>query len=111
MIDKWERPDKKPETPTGECGFFIVAVRRKHSGKIYTFGACYLNAFLLQFEYGCSKCDGDEDQCPHSDRDGCPRSGWYSDEPVTDYDRSFDPLLGPDDEFLGWQPYPSFKKD
>ena len=106
-MENWNAPDLVPDVPKGECEILIVAVRRRHSQKVFSFGACYLNAFPLHFEYGCGDC-GDEAECPNATGDGCPKSGWMQDEPTGDDGRTYTPLLNEGDELVGWQTYPTF---
>jgi len=106
MNSTWEKPETVPDVKPGELDIFIVAVQRKEGARA-VFGACYLNAFPLHFEWGCNDCD-DPDKCPDVNGDGCPKTGWRTDEPTEDDGRIYTPLLRPGDELLGWQPYPVF---
>lgn len=97
-------PDIKP----GHEAEFIVAVRRGHNGKVYSFAAMFLNAYPLNYEHGCPResdgCDGM--QC----EDGCPTTGWFSLTGDDDGDgRMYHKLsIAEGDEFLGWRPVPQW---
>lgn len=89
----WLDPAIPPATPKGTERYFIVAVRRSHSGKVWTFPAKYLNAYPLEFEV-CG--------CGVEHEDGCPCTGWYSASSDGEYDENYSPLLSPGDELVAW---------
>lgn len=93
----WFSPEIPPATPKGSERYFIVAVRRAHNGKVWTFPAQYLNAYPLLFEV-CG-CEGEPDG--HVS-DGCPCTGWYSASSDGEYDENYSPLLSFGDELLAW---------
>lgn len=103
----WEKPETVPDVELGECDIFIVAVRRSRGARA-VFGACYLNAMPLHFEWGCDACS-DETECPDIMGNGCPRTGWRSDEPTDDDGRIYTPLLEQGDELLGWCRFPTYE--
>ena len=106
-MENWNAPNVVPDVPKGDYEILIVAVRRKRAQRVFSFGACYLNGFRLNFVSGCGDCE-DEGVCPNWTGDGCPRTGWYLDEPADDDVRIYTPLLEKGDELLGWQTYPVF---
>lgn len=86
---------------------FIVAVRRAHSGHTFSFAATYLNAFPLQYNYGCPRetagCDG------NACNDGCPTTGWFILTGDDDDARQYQALeLREGDELLGWRNVPQW---
>lgn len=91
---KWWSPEIPPSIPKGHERYFIVAVRREHNGKVWTFPATYLNAYPLTFEV--CECEAE-----HSD-EGCPCTGWYSVSSEGEYDENYSPLLSPGDELVAW---------
>lgn len=107
---KWFAASVPPSIPVGTQRSFIVAVRRAHSGKVYSFPAIYLNGYQLVYETGeCPKGNGCEGNgCD----DGCPTTGWYSDSSEGEYDHNYAKLaLAPGDEFLAWSPIQQFDPD
>lgn len=91
---RWNAPDQLPTVPPGHEGWFIVAVRRAHSGKISSFSAAYLNEEELWFE--------DEGESRRV-------SGWFTSEASDGDDSSqFQPILSDGDELMGWTAIPQF---
>ncbi len=90
----WFSPEIPPTIPKGSERYFIVAVRRAHSGKVWSFPATYLNAYPLTFEI--CECEAE-----HSD-DGCPSTGWFTVSSEGEYDENYLPLLSPGDELVAW---------
>ena len=88
----WRAPNEVPETKPGSYSYRIVAVKRGHSGKVYSFGAFYLNAVPLWFE------DDNEER---------PVTGWHGDKEGDD-GPIYEPLLGPNDELMAWCEFPTF---
>lgn len=102
--EQWRAASILPEVSTGNEKTFIVAVRRARNGKVYSFPALYLNAFPLRYEYECPKGDG---CCGDGCDDGCPTTGWYSEEGDGDDGRTYTKLsLSEGDEFLAWRAVP-----
>lgn len=105
-VEDWRSPAVLPEIKKGEERSFVVAVRRAHSGKVYSFPAVYLNAYPLQFNDECPKgpgCDGTG--CD----DGCPTTGWYSITGDGDDGNTYSVLhFDKGDEFLGWRELPQW---
>jgi hypothetical protein len=103
---KWLPPDKTPATKHGSSDNYIVAVKRKSSGKTYTFPACHLNAYPLEYDGDCI-CENEGD---HSD--GCPTSGWFGFDASNQYEAGlYTKLLDPGDELLAWAEIPQFKTE
>lgn len=76
---------------------FTIAVRRRHSGKVYVFAAYYLNEKLLQ------TC---EEDCPE---ECAPFSGWYIERTSDgDCDTAWEPVLCIGDEVIAWHEHPIF---
>lgn len=101
----WHKGDGPPPVENGQEREFIVAVRRAHSGKIYSFAASYLNAAPLRYDY----CPKDKDGFCAECEDGCPTTGWFvqtGDDGGTQYNS-----LGLDkgDEFMGWRRVPQWE--
>lgn len=88
----WRDPTEIPDVKPGDTAYRIVAVKRAHSGKTYSFAAFYLNQVSLFF--------GDENE----DR---IVTGWNSDDEGDD-GPVYKPLLGPNDELMGWCDFPAF---
>lgn len=105
----WRRPTDIPDIALGSSREFILAVYRKHSGKVYSFAAEYLNGYRLRYDYGCPKdkggvCDG----CG----DGCPTTGWYYVEGADDDGYTYHALsLDDGDEIKGWRELPQWGED
>ena len=90
----WRDPTDMPSIEEGSEKWFIVAVRRKHSERVFTFSAPYLNGVVLEF-------DEDDDLVER------PMTGWASQEYDEDR-RIFFPLLSEGDELLAWQEFPKY---
>lgn len=90
----WYPPEILPPVPKGQEQYFIVAVRRGSSGKVWTFPATYLNAYPLE----CNVCECDAE---HSE-DGCPCTGWYTVSSDGEYENNYTQLLSPVDELVAW---------
>jgi hypothetical protein len=90
----WNNPDQNPSVQTGDMKEFVVAVFRKHTEKIYTFAACYLNAYELEDRHeGTTKLF----------------TGWYSQTGDEDYASLFEPLaLNEGDKLMGWRELPKW---
>lgn len=88
MEGVWRTPDEVPAMPSGGEGYFIVAVRRHHSGKVWTFPATYIRDFVLRF-----------------DADDTERAvtGWFSAEANGDDGSTYQDLLYPGDEMIAWR--------
>lgn len=106
VAEQWQRASEIPNVPRGNERQFIAAVRRAHSGKVYTFAASYLNGYQLVYEDGCPKGDGGEGNgCD----DGCPTTGWYEATGNGEDALTYEKLsLRKGDEFLGWCAVPSY---
>lgn len=89
----WQPPDLNPTIKRGAEKYFIVAVRRAHSGRVYEFPALYLNEYPLQFED-----DYEERLC----------TGWYQATPDGDSHTYSELVLSNEDALVGWQPLPKF---
>ena len=103
----WEAPNTLPDIPVGHEREFICAVYRKHSDKVYTFSATYLNAYRLNYEWGCPNEKGDEicDGC----EDGCPTTGWFNLTGADDEGSQYHSLnLRDGDELRGWRALPAW---
>lgn len=103
----WEDPNKLPDIPVGSEREFICAVYRKHSGKVYTFSATYLNAYRLNYEWGCpnEKSQHICDEC----EDGCPTTGWFTITGADDEGSQYQSLnLRDGDELRGWRALPAW---
>lgn len=107
MDPAWEDPCKLPDIPVGSEREFICAVYRTHSDKVYTFSATYLNAYRLNYEWGCPNeksqetCDGCED--------GCPTTGWFTLAGADDEGSQYHSLnLRDGDELRGWRALPTW---
>lgn len=109
-MSDWKDGDIIPEVRSGQSKEFIVAVRRAHNGKVYSFAADYLNACRLRYEYGCPKesegCRGDDCE------DGCPTTGWFSPTGDEDDGRTYHALsLRDGDKLVGWRDVPQWSDD
>lgn len=104
--DAWCEGDTPPAVKPGHEREFVVAVRRAHSGKVYSFAASYLNAAPLRYDY----CPKDKDGfCEECSDDGCPTTGWFirtGDDDGTQYNRLH---LDKGDEFMGWREIPRWE--
>jgi len=89
----WKADGSTPGLPMGREGYFIVAVRRSHNGKVYSFPALYLNNFRLQYE----------------DEDDRLTTGWFGIEANEDGDGvTYNSILGDGDELVAWRACPRF---
>ena len=95
-----------PDIKNGCETEFIVAVRRGHNGKVYSFAASYLNAYPLRYEYECPKGDGCSGEgCD----DGCPTTGWFYQTGEDGDSTQYNPLhLKDGDELVGWRNVPQW---
>ena len=92
-----------PDIPIGQMRYCFVRCRSQHDGKVRIFGAWYLNAYPLMFNYApCPNCPGGDD-CPGTQGDGCPVTGWCEERFDPDYDTSYYKLSG---TVLGYAPQP-----
>jgi len=83
-----------PSTPPGSDMFVIVAVRRGHNAKIYTFPAIYANQYTLQYN--------DEP----SERQV---TGFFTHSSAGDDDYLWQPLLDRGDELVAWAQIPQYE--
>lgn len=103
--ETWNEGTVTPRLDVGWEREFIVAVKRAHNGKVYSFAASYLNAYPLRYEY-CPKgegrpCDGCEN--------GCPTTGWFRLTGDDGDGRLYQQLeLNEGDELLGWRDVPQW---
>lgn len=88
--NRWHGPDDVPPTPPGEEDFFIVAVRRAQSGKVWSYPAIYIRDFTLTY------CGGEERE----------ETGWFTAEANGEESSNYYPLLQPGDELIGWREVP-----
>jgi hypothetical protein len=102
----WQDASSIPAIKRGTMREFIAAVYRKHSDKVYTFSATYLNAYALTYEWGCPKGDGCEGSgCD----DGCPTTGWFLLTGEEDEGSTYHALDFKDgDMLMGWQELPKW---
>lgn len=91
----WLDPSIPPAIPKGVARYFIVAVRRVHNGKVWTFPAQYLNAYELEYEE-CI-CGSKKEH-----EGGCPTTGWFSVSSDGEYDENYSALLSKDDVLVAW---------
>lgn len=97
--------DGTPDVPRGGMRYYFVRSRSKHDGKVRVFGAWYLNEYGLEYDGPCPHCpfpDGEED-CPATNGDGCPTTGWFEERFDPEYESSYYRLEG---EILGFAPQP-----
>jgi len=91
----WYSPEIAPPINRGSERWLMVAVRRGHSGKVYSFPALYLSEYTLSFD--------DEETDERS------VTGWYSAEGNSDGDGlSYSALLERGDELVAWGPTPIY---
>lgn len=104
--DGWHAADETPPVPKGGHRSFVIAVRRGHDGKTYTFPAVYLNAMPLEF---------DDDERPieaESDADGLTLvSGWRTEMEHHSFDTAYYPLDldHGKDVLVGWTELPQWQ--
>ena len=104
---EWNDPVTLPQINVGAMREFIIAVYRKHSGKVYTFAASYLNAYRLNYDRCPNEaaCAGNGDMC----EDGCPTTGWFVQTGDDDFASRFETLgLDDGDKMLGWRTLPEW---
>jgi len=89
----WLPADVPPDISVGDERWYIVAVKRGHSGSIHSFGAAYLNGVEMY----------DED-----DNSAMTMTGWY-DTSNDDGRTLYNPVIGNEDELMGWQEFPLFQ--
>lgn len=108
----WMPPDALPDVPKGADKWFNVAVRRKHSSKVYVMPACYANDYPLWHNDPDDRIGNrwshrvvNEYECDDSD---VLATGWFSPR-ASNSDSScvYECLLEPDDELIGWLQMPS----
>lgn len=104
---QWHPGDEAPQIKAGTERHFIVAVKRAHSGKTYSFPALYLHDYALRYDDGYECVCKDESR--HTE-EGCPTTGWHSAEANDDGDgQRYNRLsLDPGDELLSWTEVPQF---
>ncbi|GEM_PF-2883680 len=93
--EAWRSPADTPVVDAESCCDFIVAVKRKHSERVFVFPAQYLRSFELHFN-----------EEPYERR----VNGWYlarSEDP--DMGDTYYELLNEGDELLGWQNLPQWE--
>ena len=90
---EWRPADVPPDISVGDERWYIVAVKRGHSGSIHSFGAAYLNGVEMY----------DED-----DNSAMTMTGWY-DTSNDDGRTLYNPVIGNEDELMGWQEFPLFQ--
>ncbi len=84
-----------PDVPRGQMGYFFVRARSPYDNKVRLFGAYYLNAYPLHYEYGCADCeDRGEENCPMADGGDCPTTGWFDEVTHPDFDTVYERLSG-----------------
>lgn len=107
--ETWRDGAEIPAIEKGTMREFIVAVYRARTGKNYSFSATYLNGYGLTYNDGCPQgktvnicCEGCED--------GCPTTGWFSEEGNDDGDSTtFQGLhLAEGDKLIAWRNVPQF---
>jgi hypothetical protein len=103
----WREASEVPQVPVRGERYFIVAVKRAHSGKTVSFPALYLHDYPLNYDDG-DRCVCD-DPTRHTD-DGCPTTGWFQAEANDDGDgQRYSRLhLDPGDELVRWTDVPRF---
>jgi hypothetical protein len=89
----WRSPKETPVMGARQEAFFIVAVRRSHNGKVFSFPAIYANAIQLWYE------DEGETRVV---------TGWFSPESEGDDATSFRDLLSNGDELIAWTDVPQY---
>lgn len=103
---EWKAATDIPDLKRGSQKEFIIAVRRAHNGRAYSFAASYLNAYPLEYRNECPKGDGCTGEgCD----DGCPTTGWFIETGEDDDSTQFHSLnLKEGDEMLGWRNVPQW---
>lgn len=104
-MSSWHSPDEVPQVKRGNERYYIVAVFRAHSGKVYSFPALYLHDYPLCYEDGYECVCGDASR--HTD-DGCPTTGWYQYTAGNDGGEYSRLSMSPGDELRGWTEVPQF---
>lgn len=106
----WRSPTDVPSIELGSSRELILAVYRKHSGKVYSFAAEYLNGYRLRYDYGCPKDKGGV--CDGCEEDGCPTTGWHYVDGAEDDGCTYHALsLDEGDEIKGWREVPRWGED
>lgn len=97
-MEGWRLDGASPSTRVRTAEYFIVAVRRHHNKKIYSFPATYLNQFPLFDE---------AEDCPE---DGRPTTGWYTAASCDtgEFTETYSRFLEKGDELIGWTDVPQF---
>lgn len=109
----WRHPDELPPVEQGGAGWFWVAVRRAHNGKVYSFPATYLNRF---------KFENDDDPVerpslgnrwsiiPPDESDECYAlaTGWHDPKEHSEYSAFYESLLQDSDELVAWREVAAF---
>jgi len=97
----WNDPDLSPPVKHRSYDSFIVAVYRKHSDKIYTFCADYLNQYPLAYDDGHTDLNDDEGLRP--------TTGWFDHSSNFEYDDLWNTLsFGDGDKMVGWREVPDW---
>lgn len=101
-MTKWHAPEEAPYDREGYAinRYYIVAVRRQQSGKVWTFPATYLHNYPLEYRDGCI-CKEEHDDL------GCPTTGWFTCSSDGEFDENYTALLsrdgtGKQDELVAW---------
>jgi hypothetical protein len=96
-----------PEVKKGDMAYVFIASKSPHNGKVYCYGAHYLNEYPLNYEYGCSRCDSNPDKCVALDGDGCPTTGWFTE--TNEFDADIPYYQSVTGEVLAWAKVPSIE--
>lgn len=109
----WHGPDEVPEVQRNDYRYFQIAVRRKNSGKVFSFPAVYCNTYAVTVEYDPSESQGTswsmhflgEDLAEEGEL-GC--TGWWDIKSNNEYDCQFSAALEEGDELVGWCELPQW---
>lgn len=101
---RWHPASEVPTIPRRTARTFIVAVRRGHDGKVYTFPAAYLNGMVLIWDdYRNADVEDTEAEEPAT-------TGWFSEKDHHDYDVAYYKLIDDKaDELIGWTEVPTYE--
>jgi hypothetical protein len=104
----WQEASAIPPVPTGSLREYVLAVFRERTGKVYSFAACYLNAYPLEYRDGCPNKNCKGEGCD----DGCPTTGWFDETGDEDYSSLYNSLsLERGDKIMGWCEIPQWPDD
>lgn len=102
----WNAPDVDPVINAGTDKDFIVAVRRQHNGKVYTFPATYCNDLPLMSD-DPKDADGagwTQREAGEDDEDGDVYiTGWFDIRSDAEYENRYHPALQKGDELVAWR--------